>query len=72
MSIKFPPVILGPEMAAPILWAPGKCVLPELRRQNPLNLELGCKSDPDLNPGICKCALVLLPKGYLRDMTVWK
>ena len=23
MSIKFPPVILGPEMAAPILWAPG-------------------------------------------------
>ena len=23
MSIKFPPVILGPEMAAQILWAPG-------------------------------------------------
>ena len=23
VSIKFPPVILGPEMAAPILWAPG-------------------------------------------------
>ena len=23
MSIKFPPAILGPEMAAPILWAPG-------------------------------------------------
>ena len=23
MSVKFPPVILGPEMAAPILWAPG-------------------------------------------------
>ena len=23
ISIKFPPVILGPEMAAPILWAPG-------------------------------------------------
>ena len=23
MSIKFPPVILGPEMAAPFLWAPG-------------------------------------------------
>ena len=23
MSIKFPPTILGPEMAAPILWAPG-------------------------------------------------
>ena len=23
MSIKFPPVILGPQMAAPILWAPG-------------------------------------------------
>ena len=23
MSIKFPPVILQPEMAAPILWAPG-------------------------------------------------
>ena len=23
MSTKFPPVILGPEMAAPILWAPG-------------------------------------------------
>ena len=23
MSIEFPPVILGPEMAAPILWAPG-------------------------------------------------
>ena len=23
MSIKFPPVILEPEMAAPILWAPG-------------------------------------------------
>ena len=23
MSIKFPPVILGPEMAVPILWAPG-------------------------------------------------
>ena len=23
MSIKFPPVILGPEMAGPILWAPG-------------------------------------------------
>ena len=23
MSIKFPPVILGPEMAAPILWVPG-------------------------------------------------
>ena len=23
MSIKFPPVILGPETAAPILWAPG-------------------------------------------------
>ena len=23
MSIKFPPVILGPVMAAPILWAPG-------------------------------------------------
>ena len=23
MSIKFLPVILGPEMAAPILWAPG-------------------------------------------------
>ena len=23
MSIKFPPVILGPDMAAPILWAPG-------------------------------------------------
>ena len=23
MSIKFPPSILGPEMAAPILWAPG-------------------------------------------------
>ena len=23
MSINFPPVILGPEMAAPILWAPG-------------------------------------------------
>ena len=23
MSIIFPPVILGPEMAAPILWAPG-------------------------------------------------
>ena len=22
-SIKFPPIILGPEMAAPILWAPG-------------------------------------------------
>ena len=22
-SIKFPPAILGPEMAAPILWAPG-------------------------------------------------
>ena len=22
MSIKFPPVILGPEMAVPILWAP--------------------------------------------------
>ena len=23
VSIKFPPVIRGPEMAAPILWAPG-------------------------------------------------
>ena len=23
VPIKFPPVILGPEMAAPILWAPG-------------------------------------------------
>ena len=23
MSIKYPPAILGPEMAAPILWAPG-------------------------------------------------
>ena len=23
MSIKFPPAIQGPEMAAPILWAPG-------------------------------------------------
>ena len=23
MSTKFPPVILGPEMAVPILWAPG-------------------------------------------------
>ena len=23
MSVIFPPVILGPEMAAPILWAPG-------------------------------------------------
>ena len=23
VSIKFPPVILGPEMAAPILWVPG-------------------------------------------------
>ena len=23
MSIKFPPAILGPEMAASILWAPG-------------------------------------------------
>ena len=23
MSVKFPPVILGPELAAPILWAPG-------------------------------------------------
>ena len=23
VSIKFPPVILGPEMVAPILWAPG-------------------------------------------------
>ena len=23
MSIEFPPVLLGPEMAAPILWAPG-------------------------------------------------
>ena len=23
MSTKFPPAILGPEMAAPILWAPG-------------------------------------------------
>ena len=23
VSIKFPPAILGPEMAAPILWAPG-------------------------------------------------
>ena len=23
VSIKFPPVILGPELAAPILWAPG-------------------------------------------------
>ena len=23
VSIKFPPIILGPEMAAPILWAPG-------------------------------------------------
>ena len=27
MSIKFLPVILGPEMAAPILWAPGIWVL---------------------------------------------
>ena len=27
VSIKFPPVILGPEMAAPILWAPGICGL---------------------------------------------
>ena len=23
MSMKFPPAILGPEMAAPVLWAPG-------------------------------------------------
>ena len=23
MSVIFPPAILGPEMAAPILWAPG-------------------------------------------------
>ena len=23
VSIKFPPIILGPEMVAPILWAPG-------------------------------------------------
>ena len=23
MSVIFPPVILGPEMAAPVLWAPG-------------------------------------------------
>ena len=23
VSIKFPPVILGPKLAAPILWAPG-------------------------------------------------
>ena len=23
MSVIFPPVIVGPEMAAPILWAPG-------------------------------------------------
>ena len=27
VSIKFVSAILGPEMAAPILWAPGKCVL---------------------------------------------
>ena len=27
MSIQFPPEILGPEMAAPILWAPGNFCL---------------------------------------------
>ena len=27
MSIKFLSAILGPEMAAPISWTPGKCVL---------------------------------------------
>ena len=27
MSVKFVSAILGPEMAAPILWTPGKCVL---------------------------------------------
>ena len=27
MSVQFLPAILGPEMAAPILWAPGKCAL---------------------------------------------
>ena len=27
MSVKFLSAILGPEMAAPIVWAPGKCVL---------------------------------------------
>ena len=26
MSVKFVSAILGPEMAAPILWMPGKCV----------------------------------------------
>ena len=27
MSVNFLSAILGPEMAAPILWAPGKCIL---------------------------------------------